>query len=81
MTVTIRNIGNSKGVIIPSHALKEAGIGKTVDICVQDDCIILKAVRHPREGWLEAIQSDPPEEESVLMEGTEDAEILENWTW
>lgn len=82
MNVVIREIGNSKGIIIPASVLKEAGIGKVVDMCVEDDCIIVKAAKDPRAGWLEAIQKDPPEEnESVFMDGIEDADLVEDWTW
>ncbi|GJL50970.1 AbrB/MazE/SpoVT family DNA-binding domain-containing protein [Candidatus Nitrospira salsa] len=82
MNVVVRDIGNSKGIIIPTHALKEAGIGKIADLHVKDDCIIVKAVKHPRADWLDAIQQDPPEEhEPVFMEGVEDLHIMEDWEW
>ena len=82
MNVVIREIGNSKGIIIPASVLKEAGIGKVADMLVEDDCIIVKAAKDPRAGWLEAIQKDPPEEnESVFMDGVEDADLEEDWTW
>jgi len=82
MNVVIREIGNSKGIIIPASVLKEAGIGKVADMCVEDGCIILKAAKDPRVGWLEAIQKDPPDEdESVFMDGVEDADLEEDWTW
>ncbi len=82
MKVTIREIGNSKGLIIPTHALKEAGIGKIADMLVTDEGIIVRTVDHPRANWLEAIQNDPPKEsERVFMDGIEDPELLEEWTW
>ena len=82
MNVVIRDIGNSKGIIIPTHALKEAGIGKVADMRVKDDCIIVKAVKHPRADWLDAIQNDPPEEhELVFMDGVEDPNIMKEWEW
>ena len=82
MNVVIRDIGNSKGLIIPTHALKEAGIGKMADMQVKDDCIIVKAVKHPRANWLTAIQNDPPKvADLVFMDGVDDPELLEEWTW
>ena len=82
MNVVIREIGNSKGIIIPASVLKEAGIGRVVDMRVEDDCIIVQAAKDPRAGWLEAIQKDPPDEdESVFMDGIEDADLEEDWTW
>ncbi len=44
MNVVIREIGNSKGIIIPATTLKEAGIDKMVDMRVKDGCIILEAI-------------------------------------
>ncbi len=82
MNVVIRDIGNSKGIIIPTHALKEAGIGKVAEMLVKDDCIVVKAVKHPRADWLDAIYNDPPtNHDSVWTDGLDDAEIMEEWKW
>ena len=82
MDVAVRAVGNSKGIIIPAKALREAGIGKVADLSIEKGCIVIRAKKHPREDWLEAIQNDPPEkEEAVFMDGVEDAELLEGWTW
>ena len=82
MTVVVRAVGNSKGIIIPAKTLREAGIGKIADLSVEEGCIVIRSKKHPREDWLEAIQSDPPEkEESVFMDGIEDPDLLDNWTW
>ncbi len=82
MDVVIRDIGNSKGLIIPTHALKEAGISEIADMQVKDNCIIVKAVAHPRANWLTAIENDPPDENAqVFMDSVDDPEILEEWTW
>ena len=82
MNVVIRAVGNSKGIIIPAKTLREVGIGKVADLSVDKDCIVIRAKKHPRKGWLENIQKDPPKkEETVLMEGIEDPELLDDWTW
>jgi len=81
MNVVIREIGNSKGIIIPASVLKEAGIGKVADMHVEDDCIIVQAAKNPRAGWLEAIQKDPPDDETVFMDDALDADLEEDWTW
>lgn len=82
MNVVIRDIGNSKGIIIPLHALKEVGIGKVADMHVEKDCIIVKAVKHPRADWLKAIHNDPPAgHEPVFLDGVEDADLMGEWEW
>lgn len=82
MNIIIREIGNSRGVILPANALKETGIDKMAEMSVEDDCIILKAVKSPRSGWLDAIRQDPPKDnEPVFMDGVDDSDLLEEWTW
>ena len=82
MNVDIRDIGNSKGVIIPSALLKEAGIKGSIDMSLKDGCIVLKPIQRPREKWAESIQKDPPSaEEEIFMDGIDDPELLEEWEW
>jgi len=82
MNVVIRDIGNSKGIIIPTHALKEAGIGKEASLRVEENCIIVQATAHPRAGWLEAIQKDPAtDNEPIFMDGLDEDETTKEWTW
>lgn len=57
MQVTIRNIGNSKGVVLPKPLLAQAGLGddQTAQMTVEDGAIVLrKATVPPRTGWAEA---------------------------
>ncbi len=82
MNVVIRDIGNSKGIIIPNYALKVAGIGRVADMQVTKDCIVVKAAKHPRADWLEAIHRDPPaNNEPVFLDGIDDADTMEEWQW
>ena len=78
MNITIRDIGNSKGVILPSTALKQAGITDVADLSVAGDTIIIKAIQKPRHNWAEAINNDP-------ADGDIFADNLHNedndWTW
>ena len=55
MTVTIRRLGNSRGIIIPKPMLKEAGLLKEAEITLERAAIVLrKPRRNPRAGWAEA---------------------------
>lgn len=82
MSVTVRAIGNSKGIIIPAKALRDAGINKEADLIVEEGQIILKAKGHPRKDWLSAIQADlPGKEELIFMDGIEDDDLIDEWTW
>ncbi len=82
MNVTVRAIGNSKGIIIPAKALRDAGISKEADLIVEEGQIILKAKKHARRDWLLAINADPPDkEELIFMDGIEDDDLIDEWTW
>ncbi len=55
MQVPIRQIGNSKGVVIPKPLLSQAGLLDTVDMTVEGDAIVLRRpAKAVRTGWAEA---------------------------
>ena len=57
MQITIRDIGNSKGVVLPKPLLAQVGLDDqtTADMSVENGAIVLrKPVRAPRTGWAEA---------------------------
>jgi antitoxin MazE len=49
-------IGNSKGIRIPKVWLEQLGVSDEVEMAVQDDKLVLRRPRHPREGWDEAFR-------------------------
>jgi antitoxin MazE len=74
MRTRIIRIGNSQGIRIPKKLLAQSGLGPEVELEVQDQQIIIRAARHPREGWEESIiraqgEATPEDEE-------EEAELL-----
>jgi antitoxin MazE len=57
MRVSLRRVGNSSGVIIPTPLLQQIGArpGGDVEIGVEDGRIVIAPVEHRRrEGWAEA---------------------------
>ena len=58
MRTRIVKIGNSQGVRIPKQLLEESGIDTEVDLIMEKNQLILKAVKNPREGWDDAFASD-----------------------
>ena len=56
MEATIVSIGNSKGIRIPAHILKQCGIDKKVTLEVKGNQILLTPAVPPRQGWEEAFQ-------------------------
>jgi antitoxin MazE len=60
MQVTIRAIGNSKGVVLPKPLLAQAGLSddEAAEMTVEDGAIVLrKAARPVRAGWAEAAKA------------------------
>ena len=55
MLVTIRKLGNSRGILIPKPLLKEAGLSDQAELHVEGNTLVLrKPTAPPRAGWAEA---------------------------
>lgn len=80
MRVVIRNIGNSRGVIIPASFLSEAGLQGEVEMILKDHTIIIEPIKNePRKGWFEGYQAESDEDAwdgMVSVPGEED-----EWVW
>lgn len=67
--VPLRQIGNSKGIVIPKPLLAQAGLEDAVHLSVEGDAIVLRrSPKGPREGWAEAARalSEQGDDELVL---------------
>lgn len=52
MRISIRRIGNSRGVILPQPLLSQLSFGESVELTVEDDAIVLRKPRTKvRQGW------------------------------
>jgi len=83
MKSTIRNIGNSKGIILPQNILKECLIEYEVNIEVKDNTIVISpADDQKRKGWAEAFQemAKNGDDELIIPDIFED-EDFKDWTW
>jgi len=80
MKATIRQIGNSKGVIIPASFLAQSGLSNEVEMKLVDDSILISPVKKtPRAGWFanyDATQDQDVLQGYVATDG-EDSE----WQW
>lgn len=84
MNVTIRAIGNSKGVVLPKPILAQAGLEDATDaeMTVENGVILLRKPASPtRAGWAEAAQQIAAKGGEELLMGEfaneDDAEL----TW
>ena len=72
MEIAIRNIGNSKGVVLPKPLLAQADLeGETTALIqVENGSIVLSKSRKPlRTGWAEAATAVSAHGEGDLMMG------------
>ena len=73
----IIRIGNSQGIRIPHALLQQLHLDSDVEMSVQDDQLIIRAARSPREGW-EALFSQALVERPAE---TEDEALLDETEW
>jgi antitoxin MazE len=72
MEITIRNIGNSKGVVLPKPLLAQAGLEgeATAEVLVANGVIVLRKPAKPvRTGWAQAAGQLAAQEEDALLMG------------
>lgn len=80
MRTTIRQIGNSKGVIIPASFLAEAGLQSEVEMYLDSHSIIIAPVKKElRKGWFDGYDAADDEDAwdgFIALPGEED-----EWVW
>ena len=83
MKAKIRNIGNSKGVILPKNVLEQCAIEEDIIIEVKNSRIIITPASVPkRKGWDEAFKmmAANGDDELVIPDVFND-ENIDDWTW
>jgi antitoxin MazE len=80
MQISIVQIGNSKGIRLKKKLLKKYKINHKVELVLQDDCIIIKPIKKPRQGWAKAFKRmrENGDDELLIADLFEDEE-LEEW--
>ena len=80
MRTAIRQIGNSKGLIIPASFLAEAGLQNEVEMSLDNHSIIITPVKKElRKGWFDGYDAADDEDGwngFVALPGEED-----EWVW
>jgi antitoxin MazE len=61
MRTHIVRVGNSKGVRIPRSMLAELRLDDEVELAVENQALVIRRVRRPREGWEEAFAAAGPQ--------------------
>ena len=82
MVTNIIQIGNSKGVILPSDLLKRLSLSlkSAVSVSLDGSSIVIKA--QPRQGWVEDAKRLHAEGgDELLIPDVFNDENFEDWTW
>jgi len=78
----IRQIGNSRGVVIPKAILEQVGFDDQADLVIEGDKLILsKPKKNPREGWAEESKAIAADGKDGLVLGDFMNEGDEDWVW
>ena len=82
MHARIVRIGNSRGLRIPRALLEECGIRETVELKVEQGCLVVRPVRGVREGWEEAAREMAERGDDHLLDPESPTEFDEaDWEW
>jgi antitoxin MazE len=65
----IVKIGNSHGIRIPKILLEQTSFEDEVELVLEEDQIIIRAVQHVREGWEEAFKAMGDLGDDELLDG------------
>lgn len=79
MQVTLRKIGNSRGIIIPSSIIDQLQIENEVEMEIIDGALLLKPSAKVREGWFDGY--DPKKDVAPLAELNDMESEQEDWEW
>jgi antitoxin MazE len=81
MITKIVPIGNSKGIRIPNHVLKQMNIDNQLELIIDEhnENIILKPVHKVRDGWSDSFKKMKDQGDNELI--IDDSLDLRDWDW
>lgn len=80
--VTIRQIGNSQGFVIPKPVLAQLGLEDEAEMSIERGALVLrKPEKRVRAGWAEAAQRLAAYDDDVLVMGEFGNEIDSELAW
>ena len=78
----IVRIGNSQGVRLPKALLAASGLSGEVEIEATGGQVVIRAARHPRDGWEEAAREMHANgDDKLLDEGFASEWDQTEWEW
>jgi len=82
MHVSIRPIGNSRGIVIPKPLLTQLGLVDQADLTVEDGALVIRKPASPaRAGWADAAKALASQQDDALLLGDFGNEGDEDLQW
>ena len=83
MRVALVRIGNSRGIRIPKPVLRQCGFQDSVELCVENDRLVIAKDHPPRQGWEELFRAAGPAANDELLLDTLPPNQFdqEEWRW
>jgi antitoxin MazE len=82
MHVSIRPIGNSRGIVIPKPLLTQLGLVDQADLTVEDGALVIRKPAGPvRAGWADAAKALALQQDDALLLGDFGNEGDEDLQW
>jgi antitoxin MazE len=84
--IHIIKIGSSQGIRLPRSMIEQGGltVESEVEVAIQDNALVIRAARHPREGWDALFQAMAAAGDDALLDSTApDATTWDatEWEW
>lgn len=75
MKTKLIKIGNSQGVRIPKPLIEQSGIGEEIEMILEENQIVIKAITEKRANWEKSFQKMKEEGDDELL----DSELSNDW--
>lgn len=77
MKARIVRIGNSRGIRIPKPLLDQTGLHGEVEIQIDNNSLVIRPLKKPRQGWAAAFQEMARRGDDALLDA--DAPSMTAW--
>ena len=84
MRTRIVKIGNSQGVRIPKLLLERSNLAEEVELEAEDDRIIIRSTKQPRQDWERAFRVMAERGDDSLLNSSSSAQTQwdgDEWQW
>lgn len=78
----LTKIGKSSAIRIPKWILDQLDFGKEVEVAVEQNQLVIRSARHPRDGWAEHFQKMGERGDDRLLDAPTSTRFdTEEWEW